>query len=217
MPRSLLLVLAGAAVGAAAVALAAQDRPSDAGRPSDEFRDRFIREFDRSPLNTTPEDALLLRILVQARGAKRGIEVGSADGFGAINMGVGFERTGGHLWTLDIDPRMVRACRQNVRKMGLTETVTVVEGDALKALPAMEGEYDFVFLDAVKRDYFRYFKALEGKLRPGAVVVADNAVRSARAMEDFLDFMRDSPDWEMVVVRASDEKGDGMAVCYRVK
>jgi predicted O-methyltransferase YrrM len=216
--KSVAILVAAAVVSGAGVAVYCREAEPD--KTSDAFRERFIREFRRSGLNTTIGDALLLRILVQARQAKRGIEVGSANGFGAINMGVGFERTGGHLWTLEIDPGMARQCRENLAKVGLDKTVTVVEGDALKTLPklAASGEkFDFVFIDALKRDYLKYFQAIQERLEPGAVVVADNAIRSARAMQDFLDFMEKSPDWEMVVVRASMEKRDGMAICYKVR
>jgi len=187
------------------------------GAVTDEFRKQFIKDFKRTGLNTTPEDALTLRILVEASKAKRGVEVGSATGFGAINMGIGFERNGGRLDTIDIDPKMVAACRENVRKMGLEKVVTVIEGDALKVLPTIEGDVDFVFIDALKQDYGKYFKLISPRLKPGAVVVADNAIQSASAMKDFLDFMRTSPEWEMVIVQASKEKGDGMAVCYKVR
>jgi predicted O-methyltransferase YrrM len=198
------------------VALAAVYSRGEGG-VTDEFRRQFVKESKRSGLSTTPEDALFLRIMIEARKAKRGVEVGSATGFGAINMGVGFERTGGRLDTIDIDPNMVKACRENVAKMGLEKSVTVIEGDALKVLGPLEGEVDFTFIDAVKEDTLKYFRLLEPKMRPGAMVVVDNAIQSARAMKDFLDFMKTSPDWEMVIIQASQEKRDGMAVCYRVR
>jgi predicted O-methyltransferase YrrM len=184
---------------------------------SEEFRKEFLAKFPPSGLNTTPEDALLLRILVETRNSKRGVEVGSATGFGAINMGIGFERTGGQLITIEIEPETAKKCRENVKKVGLEKTVTVVEGDALEVLPKLEGEFDFVFIDALKQDYFKYFKAIEKKLKPGAVVVADNTIAYASAMRDFLDFMKHSPDYEMVTVRASDAKGDGMSICYKIR
>ncbi len=183
-------------------------------RPADDSRAEFLKSFRRIGMNTPPEDALLLRMLVECRKAQRGIEVGSANGYGAIHMGVGFERTGGHLDTIEIDPAMVKQCRENLKKTGLDKTVTCIEGDALKVLPALEGEFDFLFLDALKEDYFKYFKAVSGKLKAGAVVVAHNAVSSARAMKDFLDYMEASPDWEMVIVRTG-RNTDGMAVCYK--
>lgn len=184
---------------------------------SDEFCKEFIQNFQRTSLNTTIGDAMMLRILVEGTRAKRGIEVGSANGFGAINMGIAFERTGGHLYTLEIDPQSVKECRENLKKVGLENIVTCIEGDALKTLPTLEGEFDFVFIDAVKRDYLKYFKLLEPKLKPGAVIVGDNVIRSARAMKDFLDYIQQSPNYDTVIIRASMEKNDGMSVSYKIK
>ncbi len=182
-----------------------------------EFRNQFIDEFQRTALNTTPGDAMMLRILIESRGAKRGVEVGAANGYGAINMGIAFERTGGHLYSLAIDSNRVKAFRENVRQMGLEKTVTCIEGDALQILPTLEGEFDFVFIDAIKRDYMKYFQILEPKLTPGAVVVGDNVIKSGRAMADFLEYIQNSPDYDTVIIRASMEKGDGMSISYKIR
>jgi len=190
---------------------------ADQNKTSPEFRKQFIDNFQRTSLNTTPGDAMMLRILVESSGAKRGVEVGAASGYGAINMGVAFERTGGHLWTHEIDPKWVKQTRENLEKVGLENVVTVVEGDALKTLPNLEGPIDFVFIDALKQDYFKYFKILEPKLTKGAVVVADNVIQSARAMKDFLDYVQTSPDYDTVIIRASMEKNDGMSISYKIK
>lgn len=189
----------------------------EADKTSPEFRAEFIKNFSRAGLDSTPGDAMFLRILVAGAKAKRGVEVGSFKGFGAMNMGIAFERNGGHLVTCEIDPGIAEECRENLKKVGLEKTVTVVTGDALKTLPDLEGEFDFVFLDARKEDYLKYLKALEPKLKAGAVIAADNAVRSAGAMKDFLDYLSKSPDYEMVIIRASMEKNDGMAVCYKIR
>ena len=187
----------------------------DTGKPSPEFRKQFIENFKRTGLNTTPGDAMMLRILIESSGAKRGVEVGAASGYGAINMGIGFERTGGHLYSLEIDPKWISQTRANVKKMGLEDSVTCIEGDALKTLHEIEGPVDFIFIDAVKSDYMKYLKIIEPKLAPGAVVVGDNVIRSARAMKDFLDYIQNSPDYDTVIIRASEEKRDGMSISYK--
>ncbi len=184
---------------------------------SDEFRKAFLAKFQRTSLSTTPEDAMMLRILIEARGAKRGAEVGVAAGFGAINMGMGFERTGGRLFSIEIDPKRAENSRQNVKAVALDKTVSVIQGDALQVLPTLEGEFDFMFIDAQKSDYLKYLKAMEPKLKRGAVVVADNVIVSARAMADYLEYVRNSPNYETVIVRATDEKGDGMSVSYKLR
>jgi predicted O-methyltransferase YrrM len=208
------LLIAGGQVTASA----ADDSPAE-GRSAELARRRaeFIANFPRIVLNTTPGDAMFLRIMVESSRAKRGLEIGTATGYGAIHMGLGFETTGGHLTTVDIDPKMVQATRENLKQVQLQDRVTVVEGDALKVIPKLEGTFDFVFLDAVKKDYLKYFEGIEPKLKPGAVIVADNVIQSAAAMRDFLDRIGNDPNYLMVIIRASDLKNDGMAVIYKMK
>jgi predicted O-methyltransferase YrrM len=188
-----------------------------AARALDASRKEFLKDFVRRGLDTAPEDAAFLRILVEGAKAKRGIEVGSYKGFGAMHMGMALERNGGHLFTHEIDPKIADECRENLKKVGLEKTVTVVTGDALKTLPQLEGEFDFVFIDARKEDYLKYLKLVEPKLKPGAIIVADNTIKSARAMQDYLDYVFKSPDYDSVTVRVSSEKGDGMTVTCKVR
>lgn len=212
--KLLILVVCAALLGLNVLLVYSAEQPQ---KKSEAFRKQFIESFHRTGLNTTPGDAMMLRILVESSKAKRGVEVGTASGFGAINMGIAFERNGGHLWTHDIDPKAVQEARANLEKVGLENVVTVVEGDALKTMPNLEGPLDFVFIDALKSDYFKYFKILEPKLKTGAVVVADNVIKSANAMKDFLDYIQNSPDYDTVIIRSSMEKNDGMLVSYKIR
>ncbi len=215
MKRYKQLSLAGGVVVVVCGILAVYAAEPD--KKSAEFRAEFIKNFKRTGMDTTPGDAMMLRILVEAGRCKRGVEVGSNKGFGAINMGIAFERTGGHLFTLEIDPKLVKTCRANLEAVGLENVVTCIEGDALKTLPTLEGEFDFVFLDAVKKDYLKYLKLIEPKLKPGAIVVADNVIKSAKDMQDFLEYVENSPNYDTVTIRASMEKQDGMTVSYKIK
>ncbi|TWU30728.1 O-methyltransferase [Novipirellula artificiosorum] len=183
----------------------------------DASRKAFIEDFNRITLNSTPGDAAMLRILVESSGAKRGVEVGTATGYGAIVMGIAFERTGGKLISVDIDPKMVQTARENLEKVGLSNVVTVVEGDALEVLPRLEGQFDFVYIDAVKSDYLKYFQALEPKLVPGTVIVADNVIKSGKHMADFLEVINGSPNYISNTIRSDETKQDGMLVIYKLK
>jgi len=214
MTRFALAILGPAVILALTVpALAAEEKT----KMTYAEREQFIQDFNRTGMDTTPGDAMFLRILVAARGAKHGVEVGSFKGFGAINMGIAFERNGGRLETIEINPATADACRENLRTVGLQDTVTCITGDALKVLPTLKGPFDFMFIDAKKSDYFRYLKAVEPRLKVGAVIVADNSIRSARAMQDFLDYLKESPDYEVQTIRASMEKKDGMTVAYKIR
>jgi len=184
---------------------------------SESSRKEYLEKFPWTIANTTAGDAMMLRVLVESRGAKNGVEVGTNTGYGAINMGIAFERTGGHLTTIEVNRRTAAAARDHLAKVGLDKVVTVVEGDALKVLPTLEGTYDFVFLDALKPDYLKYLKALEPKMKPGAVVVADNVIDYAAQMPDFLEYIESSPLYDTVIIRASMQKNDGMSVSYKIR
>jgi caffeoyl-CoA O-methyltransferase len=184
-------------------------------RELQQFRSDFIEHFERISMNTTPGDARFLRILVESSRAKNGLEIGTANGYGAIVMGLGFERNRGHLTSIDIDAEMVATARANVKKMKLQETVSFLKGPALKVIPKLAGPFDFVFIDAWKAEYLGYFEAVEPKLRPRAIIVADNAIRFADQMRDFLDAVQNDPQCQSVIVRPSEEKHDGMIVIYR--
>jgi caffeoyl-CoA O-methyltransferase len=185
--------------------------------PSDlqQFRNEFIRNFRRIGMNTTPDDALFLRMLVETSRARNGLEIGTANGYGAIVMGLGFERNKGHLTCIDIDAKMVAAARANIRKMKLQKTVMAVKGEALKKIPRLPGRFDFVFLDALKEEYLAYLRAVEPKLKAKAIIVADNVIQFADEMRDFLDAVQGDPRYPSFVIQVSKEKRDGMMVIYR--
>lgn len=166
-------------------------------------------------MNTTPGDAQFLKMMVTFLNARSGAEIGSANGYGAIHMGMAFEETGGHLVTMDVSKEMARECRRNIEKMGLEKSVTCLEGDALDVIPTLTEEFDFLFIDAVKRDYLKYFTLMEPKLKRGAAIVADNVIVHARDMKDFLEYVESVRAYDMVVIQCSQEKGDGMALILK--
>jgi predicted O-methyltransferase YrrM len=180
-----------------------------------QYRADFIRNFQRISKNTTPGDARFLRILIESTGAKVGLEIGTATGYGAIFMGLGFEQTGGQLTCVECDAEMVTTARQHLRELQLHNIVTVVEGAALAVIPTLRDRFDFVFIDALKEEYLAYFRAIEPKLAARAIVVADNVIKHAGAMRDFLEAMPNEPKYQSVIVQASSEKGDGMMVIYK--
>src|SRR5215204_6220515 len=96
-----------------------------AGAAPAESRTEFLTKFPWTELCTTAEDAMLLRILIESRGTKYAVEVGGNVGYGAIHMGIGLERTGGRLESVEIDAANVRAARKNVEAVGLSKTVTM--------------------------------------------------------------------------------------------
>lgn len=203
------------AVLAATTVLAVRGAPAAEHKPDNDEEQR-LKDIPRiSGLSSYPEDHQLLRILIRAAGLKRGIEVGTANGYGACHMGMAFEKNGGKLITIEIDPAMAAQARENIARAKLENTVTLIEDDALKVLPRLEGEYDFVFIDALKNDYLKYFNAIKNKLAPGAIVAAHNVILYAASMRDFLQAMESDPEYLSVIVRPGTEERDGIGIYYK--
>src|SRR6187551_2596922 len=114
-----------------------------------------IKSKDKGMLAVSEEDGRFLRLMVASSGAKRALEIGGASGYSAIWIGMGLRSTGGKLVTIEYEAARAKELEENIRKAGLSDIVTVVSGDAFAQIPRLEGTFDFVFLDAWKRDYKR--------------------------------------------------------------
>lgn len=176
-----------------------------------------LEEFGRknNMLNAPRTDGMFLRMIVEMIGAKQCLEIGSSDGYSSIWIGTGLKERNGHLTTLEIDPVKVKLANENYKKAGLDKIITLVEGDALKNLPTLSGPFDFVFIDAWKNDYYKYFQMVFPKVRAGGVIVAHNAISAKDAMKDYLDTVKNHPDLETVILSTTLQ--DGMAISYKRK
>jgi predicted O-methyltransferase YrrM len=173
-----------------------------------------IKAADRDQLAVSEEDGRFLRVMSASGGAKRALEIGSAYGYSAIWIGLGLRQTGGHLTTIEYDPARARAAADNIRRAGLANVVTVVPGDAFKEVPRLPGDFDFVFLDAWKRDYKRFFDMVVPHLAPRGLLLAHNVVNKQAEMRDFLDAIQNNPSLFTTIVTPS---GEGMSVSYKLQ
>lgn len=164
--------------------------------------------------NVPPSDGRFLRLLAASSGARRALEIGSSNGLSAIWIGLGLKETGGRLITIEIDHDKAQQAKENVRKVGMEGIIEVIEGDAFKVIPKLEGTFDFIFLDAWKEDYKRFFDIFYPKVEKGGVIAAHNAVLMANYMQDYLDAVNNDPDLLTVIAQTG---SDGFAVSYKKK
>ena len=133
----------------------------------------------------SPSDGRLLYVLLRMLDAKKVVEIGTLVGYSAIRIARAMSR-GGHLWTLEADPHHATLARANLIAAKLSDMVSVVEGPALDTLPAMakKGPFDAVFIDADKGNYDNYATWALENLRPGGLVIGDNAYLFGDLMTD---------------------------------
>jgi predicted O-methyltransferase YrrM len=173
-----------------------------------------IKAVDSEQLAVSEEDGRFLRLMIVSSGAKRALEIGGANGYSAIWIGLGLRETGGRLTSIEFDPQRAKIAADNIHKAGLSDIVTMVSGDAFAAIPKIEGEFDFVFLDAWKRDYKRFLDVVMPRMRPHGLFLAHNVVNKQAEMRDFLAAIRSDPRLLTTIVKPSDE---GMSVSYKLK
>ena len=157
--------------------------------------ERMLRLMDQAtvfwhfPVIGRRKGRLLRRLLARHR-PTRAVEIGSLFGYSAILIAGGLPPRG-RLTCVEANGYLAKFVRYNVDEAGLGKRVTVIEGDALRVLPRLQGRFDFVLIDAAKAQYLRYLRALEPKLRPGAVVVADNTRIFRREVAPYLAHVRE--------------------------
>jgi caffeoyl-CoA O-methyltransferase len=171
-----------------------------------------IKAKDTGQLAVSEEDGRFLRVLIAARGAKRALEIGGASGYSAIWMGQALRDTGGRLVTVEYDAARAKELDANITRAGLTDVVQVVPGDAFEQIPKLEGTFDFVFLDAWKKDYKRFFDLVYPRMDRGGLFVAHNVVNKRNEMGDFLEAVERHPSLWTTIVSPSSE---GMSVSLK--
>jgi caffeoyl-CoA O-methyltransferase len=171
-----------------------------------------LKAADKEQLAVSEEDGRFMRLLVVTRGAKRALEIGAASGYSAIWIGLGMRETGGKLVTIENDKVRARQAMANVKEAGLSDVVQVISGDAFAEIPKLAGTFDFVFCDAWKRDYQKFFSMVFPRMDKGGLFLGHNVINKRDEMADFLKTIHTSPGVLSSIVSPSSE---GMSISYK--
>ncbi|MFZ5812085.1 MAG: O-methyltransferase [Thermodesulfobacteriota bacterium] len=136
--------------------------------------------------NVPRGDGMFLRWLVEATCRRRALEMGTANGYSAICLGLGLEKNGGHLVTVEKCSRKSDLCRLNLQKAGLEKTVVCLTGNALNITPDLPVGFDFLFPD-LPVDVRPFVQAAMPKMSPGYVIALHN-LGFARKYRKILEF-----------------------------
>jgi predicted O-methyltransferase YrrM len=135
------------------------------------------------------EVGVLLRVLATSANATRILEIGTATGYSGIWLASALPATG-TLLTMEIDPERAREARANFSRAGVADRVNVIIGDAERLLAKVAGPFDLIFQDGDKRQYSPMLERLVTLLRPGGLLVTDNALWSGEVVPGFVDAPR---------------------------
>jgi predicted O-methyltransferase YrrM len=159
--------------------------------------------------NLRPETAGLLAVLVRGAQAKRILEVGTSNGYSTLWLADAAQATGGHVESLDIDPRRSEQACDNVERAGLKGLASCRTASAAQALSEYPDDaWDLIFLDAERSEYASYWPNVRRTLAPGGLLAVDNAVSHAAEMAALDRLLAEDPRLTTVLVPI----GDGLIV-----
>ena len=127
--------------------------------------------------NVSESDGRLLRQLAESIGARRIVELGTSTGESGLWFSLALRKTGGKLYTHDIDLGRIAVARENFKRAGVDNIVIITEGDAHQTARKNSDPIDILFIDAEKEGYADYLKELLPLVRPGGLVIAHNMQR----------------------------------------
>lgn len=199
--------------------------------PNDRVLDEVIvtnRKADLPEIDVTANQGKFLQLLVQIKGAKRILEIGTLGAYSTIWMARGLTE-GGRIITLELSPHHAEVAKKNIARAGLEQTIEVRTGDALEQLAQMEKEgvepFDLIFIDADKPNNPNYLRWALHFSRPGTVIVGDNVIRNGeiadrhstdprvQGVRTFFDMLSGDPNISATALQTVGSKGyDGFMI-----
>lgn len=177
-----------------------------------------------------PKDVVqFLGVVLSIIKPKKILEIGMAVGFSASYM-TGFLQEGGHLTTIDRFDVMIKQARENFKRLGVEDKVTILEGNANDILPTLDEQYDFIFMDAAKGQYIQILPDVLRLLKKGGVIIADDILQEGRVaqayeevpkrqrtihkrMNEFLNEITNNPKLKSSILTI----GDGVAFIQKIE
>ena len=174
------------------------------------------------------EVAQFLKVFFSYNKPVKLLEIGTAIGYSAIYF-LGIMGDMGEVTTIERNAEMIKKAKENFLKAGVSEKVTLLEGDATEILPNLEGRYDVIFLDAAKGQYMNFLPHLLYLLKPGGTLITDNIlyrgivasedlapkkhITIARNLRKYLNEITHNPSLETTVIPL----GDGVGISRKIK
>jgi caffeoyl-CoA O-methyltransferase len=178
-----------------AVDLANAEYPSLAKNASEKRILRVLDDISEGPV-VEELHGRLLRILAESTRAKNVVEIGTGKGVSALWLCLGLKNTGGRLITHEKDYKMVLLARDNFKRAGVENLVTVVEGDAQQTVGQLKTPIDLLFIDA-EGGNLEYLNRLLPMVRPGGLILVDN-MRKPEPCPPFIKAITTNPNLETI-------------------
>lgn len=189
----------------------------------------YIKELEEyAKINSVPisqpESIRLTEILLKIKNPERILEIGSAIGYSAIRMALS---SNAQIVTIELSEIMADEAEKNIKKMGLSDRITVLRGDASEIIKTLDGEFDVIFMDAAKGHYMDFFKGCDALLKKGGLLISDNVlykgmtatddlvvrrkITIVRRLRAYLEMLKENKEYSTSIIPI----GDGVALSVK--
>ena len=147
----------------------------------------ILEQIEKEALDTfvpiiRKEMQSFLKVLLRVKRPLNILEVGTAVGFSAILMSE-YVPEECRITTIENYEKRIPIARENFKRAGKEEQITLIEGDAIEVLKTLQDSYDFIFMDAAKGQYIAYLPEVMRVLSPGGILVSDNVLQNGEIIE----------------------------------
>jgi predicted O-methyltransferase YrrM len=165
--------------------------------------------------NISYEDGEILHDLVLKGNCKNIVEIGTSSGLSTIWLAWAAAKTGGKVLTIEVHEDRLNAALENFKKAGVADYIDARLGNAHDIVPDIKGPVDFIFCDADKDWYLKYFKIFEPNIPLNGYFTAHNTLWAGKSnINEFLKYLMENRNFNSYMEKGS---GEGISVSCRVK
>ena len=167
------------------------------------------KEFWNIPRKT----AVLINTFIKMMNIQNALEIGTSNGYSGIWISKALKQTGGKLTTIESYEKRLSVAIENFKKCGVNDIIRPLQGSACEIIEnfSSDEKFDFVFIDANKREYIKYFELIKPHLTDKALIVADNILSHSEKVQDFIEAIDKDSDFQYEIV----EVPGGILIAYK--
>ena len=172
-----------------------------------------LEETQKEYWNIPRKTGVLINTFIKMMNIQNALEIGTSNGYSGLWIAKALKATGGKLTTIEFYEKRQSIAIENFKKCGVYDIIRPLQGSACEIISNFDKteEFDFVFIDANKREYVKYFELIKPHLTKKALIVADNITSHAEKVQTFIDAVDADEEFQYEIV----EVPGGILIAYR--
>ncbi|MBW7954330.1 class I SAM-dependent methyltransferase [Candidatus Gracilibacteria bacterium] len=142
--------------------------------------------------NISLTNAKFLRDLIKIKKVKNALEIGTANGFSAINFALELQKTNSKLTTIEFSLLSYNEALKNFKDFQVLDYINSIHGNAIEVIPTLNEKFDFVFIDGMKKRTKDFLELVWDKVEDGGIIIIDDVIKFEHKMIGLKDYLKDN-------------------------